>query len=178
MSTWHLYQVFITQIESGGVVMIKNISAAGEAASETPRPSTNRELFPRSVAPTIPLNLTPIQKRAAHGRGTMTTESGMAAASAAAAAAAEAASLLEKTFEKADKEEQAWHSAPADSTTDQQPPVETTQPPKRTTINPDNTHNTPTLRTIRILSSNTRPKHRQIKPTLAINQHTYPLTCQ
>ena len=124
---------------------IKNIGAAGEAASETPQPSTNRELFPRSVAPTIPLNLTPIQRRAAHGRGTMTTESGMAAASAAAATAAEAASLLEKAFEEADKEEQARHSAPADSAADQQLPVETTQPPKRTTINPNNTHNTPTL---------------------------------
>jgi hypothetical protein len=108
----------------------------------------------------------------------MTTESGMAAASAAAAAAVEAASLLEKAFEEADKEEQARHSAPADSAADQKLPVETTQPPKQNTINPNNTHNTPTLQTIRILSSNTRPKHRQIKPTLAINQHTYPLTCQ
>ena len=105
---------------------IKNIGAAGEAAAKTPQPSTNRELFPRSVAPTIPLNLTPIQRRAAHGRGTMTTESGMAAASAAAAAAAEAASLLEKAFEEADKEEQARHSAPVDSAADQQLPVETT----------------------------------------------------
>jgi hypothetical protein len=102
---------------------IKNLGAAGEAAAETPRPSTNRELFPRSVAPTISLNLTPIQKRANQGRGTMTTESGIAAAAAAAAAAAEAASMLEKAFEEADKNDRPQHLAAAAPTTVQLHPL-------------------------------------------------------
>ena len=124
---------------------IKNLGAAGEAAAETPQPYTNRELFPRSVAPTIPLSinqksLSPIQRRAQRGTGERQLT---AAAAAVATAVTEATKLLEEAFDKASEDKVDDETAAAAQPAAPIPaPPSTTEPNDIKATNQPNDNNT------------------------------------